>query len=83
MPKQTILYNPDKNAAAAIFGKEEILKPSQMDRLLKLSRGTTAAYMKAPYKMPLDRFAAVCELLRLSDEQIVEAVKSYYKKGRK
>lgn len=82
MPKQTLIYNPDQRAAAAIFGQSDILKPSQMDRLLKLSRGTCAEYMKHPYKIPLDRFAAVCELLRLSDDQVLQAVKSYYKKGR-
>lgn len=82
MPKQTFIYNPDEHAATAIFGEMEILKPSTIDRLLKLSRGTTASYMAKPYKIPLDRFALLCELLRLSDEQIVEAVKSYYKKGR-
>ena len=83
MPKQTLIYNPDQQAAAAIFGQSDILKPSTIDRLLRLSRGTTADYMAKPYKIPLDRFARLCELLRLSDEQIVEAVKSYYSKGRK
>lgn len=83
MPKQTLIINPDAQAAAAIFGeKSEILKPSVIDRLLRLTRGTTADYMARPYKIPLDRFAALCELLRLSDDQILQAVKSYYKKGR-
>ena len=82
MPKQTLIYNPDQQAAAAIFGQSEILKPSTIDRLLRLSRGTTADYMAKPYKIPLDRFARLCELLRLSDDQVLQAVKSYYKKGR-
>lgn len=72
----------DSRASVAIFGVKGVRNMASIDASAGLPKGTCSRYQESPQSIPLARFAAICEGMGKTDQEIVRAVKSFYRKGR-
>lgn len=68
-------------ASVILFGGKGERNMCYLDAKCGLPKGTCGRYRDAPQTIPLARFAAICEGTGKTDQEIVEAVKAYYRKG--
>lgn len=71
----------DAEVSRLIFGEPGTINMSGIERTLSLPRGCVRQYVQQPYKMPLGRFAAICQLLRVPEDQIQSALALYIETG--
>lgn len=78
MPK-SILKNPYEDASRIVFGERGERNMKFVAQRAHIPHSTCLDYQNHIEKMPLERFAVVCEANRLSDEEIISAVKMFYR----
>lgn len=69
--------NQDRQASRLIFGDAEALNLAAIERKLAFPRGSMRRYIEQPYDLPLGRFAALCDLLRVSYAEALAALTVY------
>ena len=72
----------DQRASRLIFGEPWMIKMATMERKLSLPEGSVSRYIERPYKIPLEKFAAICQARGLTDTQVMQIIKTYYIRGR-
>ena len=72
----------DTHASRLIFGEPWMIKMATMERKLSLPEGSVSRYIERPYKIPLEKFAAICQARGLTDTQVMQIIKTYYIRGR-
>lgn len=75
MPR-TVLRNPYKEAAELVFGARGERKVAYIADKAQIPQSTCCRYRDNIDKMPLERFAKVCRVLRLTDAQIAEVIRT-------
>ena len=71
----------DQRASKLIFGEPWMLNISATERELSLPGGSVSRYIEKPYKIPLEKFAAICQSRGLTDTQVMQIIKTYYIRG--
>lgn len=75
MPR-AVLRNPYKEAAELVFGAKGERNMKFIAQRTNIPHSTCLDYQNHIDKMPLERFAKVCKVLRLTDAQIAEVIKT-------
>lgn len=78
MPR-TLLKNPYEEAAQLLFGRKGERNISFLAKHADIPKATCCRYREHIETMPLERFAAVCETYRLTDEEIVRVIKKFFR----
>lgn len=80
MPKVTI-RDPGADAAAVLF-RSGTMNVAEIGRRTRIPKSSISRYAEDASMLRLPQFARCCQETGMSDEQIVEIVKIFFRKGR-
>lgn len=78
MPK-SVLKNPYQDASILVFGQRGERNLKFVAKKAGIPHSSCLAYRDNIERMPLERFALVCEANRLTDAEIAEVVRMFYR----